>query len=236
MNLLAELTELNNQLCGVLTEFALPEPAVLRHYYKAAKKASRGGFKTWEEYWSKNVLPSSRNSGSVSQSGLALRGVGQHEADALLKNGKTEARWSADKWRPELNKKLDAAAVKRISGLSIPEYIAKYGAKGTKRHTWLTSSKNTAAGYASTANMPNGERMVSRFTGVGAVKPGSILGFSPKVMNRVDRKMALSTGNTSTTAPVRGGMRDEDLRVVLDNDNGQWKPRSLIPRSTPPAA
>lgn len=164
------------------TQFALPDKAILRHYYKKAKKnfRSSAGVDRWSGYGDWDY------GGRSNKAPTLFRGSSRpNEAEALLKKGKFQSKWGNTKLTP------------KDSGNST------FG----RSATWSSAS----LGHA------------SRFAGEG----GTILGIRKMPETRRHEPAARMMGNYATNFPIKGPIKDSDLRLVLDRKGGKIVPRPL---------
>ena len=73
---------------GYIPNFALPADAVLRHYYKKAKKASRSNYKNWKGYGFWDSM------GQYNENPMLVRGTRSPEIEELLKSGQFQSQWA----------------------------------------------------------------------------------------------------------------------------------------------
>ena len=178
------------------SELTDTEKAVWRHYYKGAKKTLRqtkgqsgGGLEGY--------LPGDR---MASKFGLLWRGTNKAEVEHLATQGRFKSKWE--------NANFPGKARTYIAGgTAVPEKYA------------LSNSANASSKGPWTVRM---KRSVDKGTSGAALLPADIhdsgariYGIAPHVLRRSDNKIRGYVGNYASTAPIKGGIKKNEVRVLL---------------------
>jgi hypothetical protein len=189
--------------------------AVWRHYYKGAKKVLRSTKgKLGGDL--EGYMPSDRNR---SKFGLVWRGTHKGEVETIAEKGSFKSKWTNPNFpnRPRT-------------------YVA---GSATKPEAYAITSAAHLGGQSDSTGFPSSvggllEREKS-------LPNARIYGIAPHVERRADRKVRGYVGDSAATAPIRGGIKRNEVRALLKptavqevkNKWGEVRDRRVLWQPTP---